>query len=118
MPNYVAGQATDCRPGDALLLFSAELPTAPQASQALARGLSPSGSDQGTTFTVDWRDANPTATVQIQASNIDDDSHYQTIYTSVNKQQDNFTDQTRFAYYRARLSAYVSGGLVTVVAQR
>lgn len=110
-------------PGDAYQLFSgSETPgNAPFASVAIARATSPSGSDQGVTFQIEFPQPAPNATVVIQGSNVDDGvtgAAYETIYTSTNKQFDGYTDTGRWTYYRAQLSAYVSGGMPTVIAQR
>jgi hypothetical protein len=123
MPNYgvaqIGGQLTCVYPGDPFYLFNAETPTPPQASVAFNRGNSPSFDDAGTTFQISWATA-PTATldsVSIQGSN--DGVHWQTLYTSAaGLQQDNFTDITRWQFYRALLNAESTGGALTVLVQR
>jgi nucleotide-binding universal stress UspA family protein len=79
MPNYGTPQAggvlTALYPGDALQLFAAETPAAPQASLAFARACSPDGTDNGTTFQIAYASA-PTASLQIQGSNVDADAAY------------------------------------------
>ena len=62
--------------------------------------------------------ATPDATVLIQASNVDAEAQYQTLYTSTAKQADYYADAGAFAYYRVKLSAYTSGGMPVVIAQR
>lgn len=123
MPLYgvaqAGGQITSISPGDEYWLFKAESLTAPQASVAFARGMSPSMNDSGVTFLISYAAA-PTATLAIQASNIDLDAQYQTIYTSANLQLDNFSDTppTRWKFYRAKLLTQSAGGAVTVLVQR
>ena len=131
MPNYgdlpvgvgttVAGP-TACIPGDSLALFNNETVTAPQASIVLARGNSPSGSDQGTTFFIEFAAA-PTDSLQILGSNkvpaaVFSLADWYALYTSTNKQTDYYTDTGRFAYYCAYLASQSAGGKVTVNAQR
>lgn len=136
MPNYgdlpvgvgttVAGP-TACIPGDSLALFNNETVTAPQASIVLARGNSPSGSDQGTTFFIEFAAA-PTDSLQILGSNkapvpvngvyTFNLADWYVLFTSTNKQQDYYTDTGRFAYYCAYLASQSAGGKVTVNAQR
>jgi len=124
MPAYVAGPQnfTDLEVGVSLYLFNAEAPTIPAAgypSIALTRAYSPSATDAGTTFYINWASA-PTAAVDsvvIQGSA--DGINWQTLYTSnAGIQQDNFTDLTRAAFYRAILLAESTGGALTVIAQR
>lgn len=127
MPNYGVAQAgsnataglnlTTLQPGDTMLLFNAESPAAPQASVAFARGYSPSGDDAGITFQISFAVA-PTAVVAIQGSNVDLDAAYETLYTSTNVQFDNYTDTTRWAFYRAKLVTQSAGGALTVRVQR
>ena len=121
MPNYGTPQAggtlTALQPGDAMYLFNAESPTAPQASVAFARAVGPSASDQGVTFQIEFAAA-PTASVLIQGSNVDSDAWYITLYTSSNKQFDSYTDTQRFAFYRSKLASQSAGGALTVLAQR
>jgi hypothetical protein len=123
MPAYVAGPQnfTDLEVGVSLYLFSAEAPTIPAAgypSIALTRAYSP-GTAAGTTFQLNWATA-PTATVDsiaIQGSN--DGINWQTLYTSnAGIQQDNYSDDEHWAFYRAILLAESTGGALTVIAQR
>ena len=92
-----------------------ETPAAPQASIPLARAISASQSDQGTTFQIIFT-ASPTAVVEIQASNVNVDADYVTVYTSTNTQFDAYTDVGRSAFYRARLLS--GSGTLSVIAQR
>lgn len=121
MPNYgipqAGGTLTALQPGDALALFNAESPAAPQASVAFVRAMGPGGVDGGTTFSVVFAAA-PTDSLVIQGSNADVEAQYQTLFTSTNKQFDLYTDTGRWAFYRAKLVTQSAGGAVTVVAQR
>lgn len=121
MPNYgipqAGGTLTALQPGDALALFNAESPAAPQASIAFERAMGPGGVDGGTTFSVVFAAA-PTDSLVIQGSNADVEAQYQTLFTSTNKQFDLYTDTGRWAFYRAKLVTQSAGGAVTVVAQR
>jgi hypothetical protein len=116
MPNYGSlsggGVATEIFPGDSLILFNAESPTAPQASISLAMGLGAMGR-AGITFTI----AATAGTVQIQGSNQDVAGTYQTLWTTTNVANDMYADLGGFAYYRANITV-LSSGTVTVIAQR
>ena len=46
------------------------------------------------------------------------DALYETLWTSTNTQYDNYTDTTRWAYYRARLVSQSGGGALTVTVKR
>jgi len=100
-----------------MYLFNAESPTAPQASIAFARAYSPAANDEGITFEVIFASA-PTAAVAIQGSNVDSDADYINLTTFTNQQFGSYTDTQRFAFYRAKLTSYSSGGALTVIAQR
>lgn len=121
MPNYGVAQAggvlTAIQPGDWYKLFDAETATAPQASVAFARAPSPSGADEGITFTISFA-TQPTAVVLIQGANVDSDAEYQTLFQSANLQTDKYTDRNRFAFYRAVVQSQSAGGAITVIAQR
>ena len=124
----VAGP-TACIPGDSLALFNNETVAAtPQASIVMARAMSPVGSDQGTTFFIEFA-APPTDSLEILGSNnapvanaagvyIFNLADWYVLFTSTNKQQDYYTDTGRFAYYCAYLASQSAGGKVTVNAQR
>lgn len=134
MPNYGVAQAgsqappnqglnlTVLNPGDAMYLFNAETPTAPQASVAFCRGVGPMEIPAGLVFTIKISGANPTDTVLIQGSNTDLDADYQTVFTSTNKQFDYYADIGEFSFYRAKLNSGTSGGggfgTLTVLVQR
>lgn len=122
MPNYgtvqSGGVVTSLQPGESMLLWNAESPSAPVASIPFNRAPGPGpDADAGTTFTISFASA-PTATIDIQAANQDVDAQYITIFTSTNKQVDSFTDGQRFAFYRAKLTSQSAGGALTVLAQR
>lgn len=112
----VGGVLTALSPGDSMKLFDAETPAAPASSIAFRRAYS-QAADGGVTFTISFAAA-PTSVLVIQGSNTDVDAEYQTLYTSTDKQLDNYTDTTLFAFYRARLVSQSAGGAVTVIAQR
>ena len=131
MPNYgdlpvgvgttVAGP-TACIPGDSLALFNNETVTAAQASIVMARANSPSDSDAGTTFFMEFASA-PTSSLEILGSNkppaaVFNANDWVVLATSTNKQQDSYTDTARFAYYCAYLVSQSAGGKLTVIAQR
>jgi hypothetical protein len=115
------GQLTQLSPGDSMALFAAESPAPVAASIPFCRAMSPSSDDAGTTFQIEWATA-PTAvldSVAIQGSNVDTAAAYETLYVSNGgAQYDNYTDLTRFLFYRAILLAESSGGAVTVLVQR
>jgi hypothetical protein len=100
-----------------LALVNAETVATNYASIPFARQVSPSGDDAGSTFQILFASA-PTATVNIQASNVDADASYVTVFTSTNKQTDAYTDIGRSAFYRVQVSNYSAGGALTVLVQR
>lgn len=128
MPAYGTPQAggvvTALQPGDGqLYLFNAESPAAGTASISFNRQSSPSMDDAGVTFQIMFAAAAPTAVVAIQGANVDVDAGYQNLYSSTfpnanTTQLDNYTDTTRWAFYRAKLISQSAGGALTVVAQR
>lgn len=106
------------QPGDSYSLFDGtEIPGASIKSAPFSRGESPSGSDQGSTFSMDFVSA-PTAVVLIQGANVDAEANYVTLWTSTNTQHDNYTDTARWAFYRAVLSTYSAGGMPVVRVKR
>lgn len=121
MPNYgtlqSGGGVTAVAPGDSMVLFNAESPTAPQASIAFARGIGITGQPSGIVFTAKWAAA-PTATLAIQGSNADVDADYQTLNTVTNSQYANYADVGNFLFYRGKLLTQSAGGAVTLIAQR
>ena len=104
-------------PGQSMVLFDGtESPGAGLVSIAFARGRMPGGGPAGQVFSIAFAAA-PTATVQIQASN--DNVNYVAISAVafplspvVNGSW--FADLGEFAFYRAALSAYSSGGMPIV----
>ena len=105
-------------PGERIVLFDGtETPVANITSLAFARAPGPTQVPAGIMFTTHFGAA-PTAAVLVQASNVDADAQYQTVFTSTNRQNDLYQDAGTFAFYRVQLSAYVSGGMPTVIAQR
>ena len=114
MPSYDPSKTCTLQPGDKMALWNAETPSAPAASVAFARGMATSGSDQGSTFQVHFPG---TASVQIQAANIDNDASYTNVGTAIATSGGSYTNTERFAFYRAQVAA-LTGGNVTVVVQR
>ncbi len=106
-------------PGEGMTLFDGtETPEEGLASVAFARGYSPSASDNGTSFFASGMAA--TTVVDIEASNVDDDALYTQVGQIGADMNGNgaFTDVGRAAFYRAKLSAYTTGDMPTVTAQR
>jgi hypothetical protein len=123
----VAGQAggynvTSLAPGDPpLYLFNAESPAAPQSSVAFYRAPSISQGDAGISFQVFFSAAVTTATVLIQASEVDNDANYATVNTltfTASGTSQFYTDIGRSKYYRAQLSAVTGQQPLTVIASR
>jgi len=96
-------------PGESIYLFNAETHPAGSASIAFCRSEGATQDDAGTTFQIDAA----TVGVEIEGANIDSSGEYRTLYTSV-AQYDNYTDTTRWRFYRS----VGNGGAVTVLAQR
>ena len=122
MKLYGAAQAggglQSVSPGERIVLFDGtETPAAGVTTVAFCRATGPTQVPSPIVFTTHFPAA-PTATVLIQASNVDVESQYQTVYTSTNKQDDYYADYGAFTFYRARLSAYTSGGMPVAIAQR
>lgn len=116
MPVYGSLGPTAIIPGDNYVLFNGtETPASGTKSIAIARA--EGAHDTGVmTFTVAFP-SSPTATVAIEASNVDSDGSYIAL-ASITAQNDYYADQGGFAFYRANLSAYTSGGMPTVIVQR
>lgn len=124
MPNYGSlpitgtgtGQgSTALGSGDWIALFNAETLTAPQSSIAISEVPGVGGPTE-ITFSIAFAAA-PTSSLVIQGANTDVDAAYQTLYTSTNKQADNYTDTVAWGYYRAQLVSQSAGGACTVVAR-
>ena len=144
MPNYASAQAgpnpatpvvlvgapgqpcgfniTGLEPGAGpLLLFNAETPTPTQSSFAFCRILGPTSGDNGITFQVFSASAPTSATVLVQAAEVEDDAHYATVstLTFASPQVSQFyTDIGRSKFYRVQLSAISGAQAMTVYAQR
>jgi hypothetical protein len=122
--NQAGGTLTSIIPGDSFTLFDAETLTAPQASIAFSRGLSPAAGDNGITFQILFAGA-PTAVVKILATNVYqypgkafDLSEWVVVYSSTDLQQDAYTDIGRSAFYCAYLASQSAGGALTVLVER
>ena len=121
MPLYGVAQAggvlSAIYPGNSFVLFNGtETPSAGLKSVAFSRALG-NGAQAQQVFTVTFP-ASPTATVVIQGSNDDVEAHYQTLSGNITTQTGYYADLGEFAFYRANLSAYASGGMPTVIVQR
>ena len=123
MPNYGTLQAgntlpTALQPGDSMLLFNAESPTAPQSSIAFAVGYNPGGGGSNPiVFEAVWA-SSPTATLYIQGSNTDADAQYITLGTITNTSPAYYADSGGFAFYRVQLASQSAGGAITVKVKR
>lgn len=107
-------------PGDRYVLFNGtETPAADLASVAIVRGHSPSAADNGVTFYVSGS-AETSTVIDIQGSNEDVDGSYFTVAQITPDANGNgsYTDVGRDAFYRAKLSAYSTGAMPVVTAQR
>ena len=122
MPAYIDSvvtgkpQACSLVPGDRLLLYNNETVSVGMASIAFARGMSGSGDDAGTTFTLIFASA-PNATVEIQGANYDTASAYDKL-SDLTTNNSFYTDTGRFGFYRVAITASSASGQVTVTAQR
>ena len=120
--NLVDSNITGQEPGAGpLLLFNAETPTPTQSSIAFCRILGPTSGDNGITFHVLFSSAPTSATVLVQAAEVEDDTHYGTVttmtFTSPQTYQF-YTDIGRSKFYRVQLSAISGAQAMTVYAQR
>ena len=112
--------ATQVAQGDTIPLFSAETVVAAENSTVIAvLSSSPSGR-RVITFTINWA-AVPTAVIEIFGSNnypssAGPDPAGFLLYTSTNKQNDNFTDSTGFVFYWAQCVSITGSTLCTVIA--
>lgn len=119
MPLYGSlSPLTAVNPGESVALFNAEVLVAPATSMAVGSAPGPGGAmDRGSTFTIDFAAA-PTSSVLIQASNIDVEADYQTLYTSASTQHDNYSVTVPFRFYRCKLASQSAGGALTVILSR
>jgi hypothetical protein len=126
MPNYgtmpITGtgtgvSATVLGSGDTMVLFSAESPTAPQASLAIAPGVA-GGESPAITFQASWSVA-PTASLLIQGAMADTSAGWAAASTlaTLTTSPATYTDTGAWAYYRAYLSSQSAGGALTVIAR-
>ena len=112
---------SDVAPGASYTLFDGtETPVLGMKSVAFARGAQGSG-DNGITF--DAAGMPSDMTIDVQVSNDDVDAHYTTVATlaaSTSPDTGNtaYTDVGRSAFYRLYVSAYTTGTMPTVKAQR
>ena len=112
------GSLQSVSPSERIVLFDGtETPVAGITSLAFARAPGPTQVPAPIAFTMDFTAA-PTVTMLIQGANVDAEASYQTLYTKADTQHDYYQDAGNFMFYRAKVSAYVSGGMPTVIAQR
>lgn len=110
---------TSVVPGDSITLFNGtETPSNGLKSVAFARGYSPSGDDAGTTFNVSGMPSGMTVDVQVAGANVDGD--YTSVVTLTPDSNGNaaYTDVGRSPFFRVTISAYTSGAMPIVTAQR
>ncbi len=116
MPAYSATLApTSLGPGDSLYLFAAaDTITPPESSIVVAPVRGAAGCKQ-LTFQIAFASA-PTASVVIQASNVNADADFETVWTwSANNQFDNYTDGfAGWLFYRAKVVSQSGGGALSV----
>ena len=112
------GSLQSVSPGERIILFDGtETPVAGITSLAFARAPGLMQVPSGIVFTMDFPAAF-TGTMQIQGANWDTEASYHTLYTKDNTQSDYYQDAGNFMFYRAKVSAYTSGGMPVVIAQR
>lgn len=109
---------TSIVPGDSFTLFDGtETPVQGMKSVAFSRGYSPGASDNGVSFYVTGAPSG--TTVDVQGSNTDVDGSYISLITLTPVSGNAFyTDVGRAAFYRVTLSAYTTGAMAVVKAQR
>ena len=118
VPQAGNSQPTALQPGDSLYLFNNETITAPQASISFARGYNPGGGATNPIIFQAWWASSPTATLNIQGSNVDSNSQYVTLGQITNTSPAYYADAGGFAFYRVQLSSQSAGGAITVLVQR
>lgn len=112
------GSLTALSPGDRMTLFDGtETPAAGLTSVAFCRAPGIMGVPAMIVFTVSFG-SSPTAAVVVQGANVNAEAAFQTLNTTTNQQNDWYQDEGNFTFYRVQLSAYTSGGMPTVIAQR
>lgn len=105
--------------GDSITLFSGtETPSNGLASVSFARGYSPGAMDNGTTFNVQGAASGTKIDVQVAANDVDGDYTSVTTITPDASGNGVYTDIARNAFYRVKISAYTSGAMPVVTAQR
>lgn len=107
MPNYGSNPPQNIVSGLPYFLFNQEVPVPIQKSIAC---VSPGASHSlyaPILFVINFTIAPISDTILIQGSMQDIDAQYQTLKTSSNLQQDNYTDFGLFTFYRAVLQAWV-----------
>jgi|SRR5215472_7926308 len=119
MPLYTSpASGAEIVPGDQFQLFDGtETPAAAMKSAAVNVGLGYGARPLRLAFTVAFPSA-PTASVDIYAANQNIDSAYQKLTTTaISTQNGGYVDTSGYAWYRAVLSAYTSGGMPVVSVQ-
>ena len=113
---------TSLEVGESIVLFNGtETPAVGLKSVAFARGYSPGAGDNGITFDATGMPSN--MTIDVQVANKDIDAEYTTVNTitaSTTPDTGNgaYTDIGRSAFYRLYVSAYTTGTMPKVRAQR
>ncbi|MGH7442576.1 MAG: hypothetical protein ACREKE_07895 [bacterium] len=118
MPLFTATNPVALMPGETTLLFNAESPTAPAASQAVALQANAGGGPADLSFTIAYATA-PTAVLTVQAAdNNVDGSFIPTSAVSTNKQNDRLELSTGAALVRIQLTTESAGVPLTVWCHR
>lgn len=108
-------------PGESATLLAGPADGTPSTSTksvAIARGFSPLGMDYGTTFICSGTAAGTTVDVQGAAQNVD--TQYSKIATMTPDANGNasYTDTGKYLFYRVQISAYTTGNMPVVTANR
>lgn len=123
MPVYNRpGSINQVGPGESLTLFDgSETPSLALASVAFARGGSGGQSQVYSTFIAQGMPSD--MTIDIQSSNVDQDTRYKTIATLTSELASPagvpfYTDSGSPLFYRAKVSAYTSGDMPSLTVAR
>ena len=119
MPNYQSqNPPLSVFPGDVVNPFSAETPSAPQASQQFALAVTGGGCGAGgrvLAWQTSFASAPTAVSVQLQSSDVDSDASYQTLDSSTataGERRQVANVQAKFL--RVKLVSQTGGGAVTV----
>lgn len=118
MPLYSKTQPVALMPGETVILFDAESPSAGDSSQAVALPANAGGGLAGLSFTIAFTSA-PTATLTVEASDVNADGNFvATSAVSTNKQFDRLELSTAAALVRITMTSESAGNPVTVTCHR